>query len=42
MPIYNKNELGRVAQEHGFVRDTKDIWNHKVINYQVHPDSCIV
>ncbi len=22
MPIYNKAELGRVAQQHGFVRDT--------------------
>jgi len=22
MPIYNKVEIGRVAQQHGFVRDT--------------------
>ena len=22
MPIYNKVEMGRVAQQHGFVRDT--------------------
>lgn len=32
MPTYNKVEIGRVAQQHGFVRDT---------SYPKVPDLCI-
>ena len=35
MPIYNKTEIGRAAQQHGFVRDTfeKVLRLKDVLNY---------